>query len=56
MQLNLVKITTKHWFLIEIVGGGKGLKCKNTESKELTLLSVLGLLFGLLWAEFAVIL
>ena len=40
-QLNLVKITTNHWFWIEIVGRGMGLKCKNTESEGgLTLLSV----------------
>ena len=43
---NLVNIA---W--IEIVGRGMGLKCKNTESEELTLLSVLSCLFGHLWAE-----
>jgi hypothetical protein len=54
--LDLVKITTNHCLGIEIVGGGMGLKCKNTESEGLTLLSVLSLLFGLLWAELGEIL
>ena len=49
--LDLVKITTNHWFEIGIVGGGMGLKYKNTESEGLTLLSVLSCLFGRLWAE-----
>ena len=54
--LDLVKITTQYWFGIEIVGGEKGLKCKNTESEGLTLLSVLSRLFGRFWAELGEIL
>ena len=56
MCLDLVKITIKHLFRIEIVGGGLGLKRKNTESEGLTLLSVLSRLFERLWAELGEIL
>ena len=50
-QLNLGKITTNYWIWIEFDGGGMELKCRNTESEALTLLSVLGLLFGRFLAE-----